>query len=956
MAGKLNDLRTPSFGSPRLDPAFELSAQSEFVDGSTLYDSLKQQPRMLFNSDSDNQSRGRLSSFAGSRDRLLSKGRESTPLEVSFQNDDVIGVAHRPKRFASNRTPELHDTQPTPTSNVAESEADMITRQRLVSQKLLGKKPSKGPPGVQQEAGQLTEHLLSSQSPPPSKASFSNTNWQADQILMSQPELTSAPATGPQPARQEFTPVGPGAFSHPNPQLLQNLLMAQMQQQQLHPIYWPYLQAHQYAPVHTSQSSTHQYTPPFPPWPAPSAPTHFNNATRPSFKAPPNQPETELRSTSTTKWEPASKEGNSDTGEEGAPLEALSDLVAKERASQELIAELRSALEEERQSKQIAENKNRGLEEALAGARSRERELEDQVVEAVDRARRFEEEGRQAKHRLKEAEKEREAARRKMQDDAEKLVRLERKDVRLAAEIEEIQARDQAELEALLEERRRLDGDLTELRKLPVVTELLREDNEALRARLQRAEKDRANLQELVGGFRQSTAELEQASKRANGENEALRKECNMLKLQIASKDTSISQLQVALFAGREERTDLYHNLRKLEEAAHAMEGSAAPSRRGSFGLKSYNPQGESLSAARRLEASFDSLSFGPDSFDKVGLETGSETQGGPADMGRLGGESSSMAAPEPVPLISKTERNANPKHRENGPGPETLPPAGVFSPVGRNRAQQLAGDDMRRSLTMDQETDRGAVSGSRQAERIPAGSERSPAASGKVPTSNERAGPANARTASPSERNALGGERNGGRADGPDFGRGVSGSEMRTMDRRHVAEPPESSRGQAPTVRKESPDRFATQSRDRPNSPQRTVTPPRSATAERIVASGADRRHGPVDSPESEVLSSQPSLGSARDPPRAREVVPFATEQSLREAMEETAAIESKLMEVSLERSQLESEYAKLPQSAGRTMTERRRKQELEGRIEDLTKKIGWLRMELRERHVLHN
>jgi hypothetical protein len=35
--------------------------------------------------------------------------------------------------------------------------------------------------------------------------------------------------------------------------------------------------------------------------------------------------------------------------------------------------------------------------------------------------------------------------------------------------------------------------------------------------------------------------------------------------------------------------------------------------------------------------------------------------------------------------------------------------------------------------------------------------------------------------------------------------------------------------------------------------------------------------------------------------------------------------------------------------------MTERKRKQELEGRIEDITKKIGWLRMELRERHVLH-
>lgn len=385
MAGRLDDLRTPSFGSPRLDPAFELSAQSEFVDGSNLYDSLKHQPRMLFNSELDGQSRGRLSSFAGSRERLNSKGRDAGPLEVSFQHDDVIGVAHRPKRFASNRTPELHEPQSSPTNNPAESEADMITRQRLVSQKLLGKKASKGPPSdaalSQQETRQLTKQPLSSQSLLPSKASPSGTNWQSDQILMSQPELTSAPTSGPQPARQDFTPAGPGAFSHPNPQLLQNLLMAQMQQQQLHPMYWPYLQAHQYAPVHASHSSTHQYTPPIPSWPAPPPPApqkQFNIASKPSYKASPNQAETELRSTSSN-WEPAGKDGISTLGEDGAPLEALSDLVAKERASQELIAELKSELEEERQGRQSAEDKNRGLEEALAGARSRERELEDQA-------------------------------------------------------------------------------------------------------------------------------------------------------------------------------------------------------------------------------------------------------------------------------------------------------------------------------------------------------------------------------------------------------------------------------------------------------------------------------------------------------------------------------------------------------------------------------------------------
>jgi hypothetical protein len=57
----------------------------------------------------------------------------------------------------------------------------------------------------------------------------------------------------------------------------------------------------------------------------------------------------------------------------------------------------------------------------------------------MDRARRLEEDSRHAKQRLKDAEKELEATRRKIQEEAERLVRLERKDVRLAAEMEEIQ-------------------------------------------------------------------------------------------------------------------------------------------------------------------------------------------------------------------------------------------------------------------------------------------------------------------------------------------------------------------------------------------------------------------------------------------------------------------------------------------------------------------------------------
>lgn len=219
-----------------------------------------------------------------------------------------------------------------------------------------------------------------------------------------------------------------------------------------------------------------------------------------------------------------------------------------------------------------------------------------------------------------------------------------------------------------------------------------------------------------------------------------------MLRLQLASKDTSISQLQVALFAGREERTDLHHKLQKLEGAARALEGSAAPSRRASFGHKTLNLEEEFQPApARRLDESFDAFTDGANAFESErafdGLETerafegenesrAQETASVPGSRD-LEAERHSRTAFVPIstnprqqqhliPRQSHTkqpERSAGLNHRASTPSPEKLPPAGVSTPVGRNRAQQLAGSDMRRSLTMDPAHDPGTVP---QNERIP--------------------------------------------------------------------------------------------------------------------------------------------------------------------------------------------------------------------------------------------
>ena len=53
--------------------------------------------------------------------------------------------------------------------------------------------------------------------------------------------------------------------------------------------------------------------------------------------------------------------------------------------------------------------------------------------------------------------------------------------------------------------------------------------------------------------------------------------------------------------------------------------------------------------------------------------------------------------------------------------------------------------------------------------------------------------------------------------------------------------------------------------------------------------------------------------------------------------------------MLLAVQKDRLEAEYARLPLSAGRTVAERRNKQMVEERLDELSKQMGSLRVQLR-------
>ena len=80
----------------------------------------------------------------------------------------------------------------------------------------------------------------------------------------------------------------------------------------------------------------------------------------------------------------------------------------------------------------------------------------------------------------------------------------------------------------------------------------------------------------------------------------------------------------------------------------------------------------------------------------------------------------------------------------------------------------------------------------------------------------------------------------------------------------------------------------------------------------------------------------------------------PYATEATVSEYLRQTAATEKALMTLSMEKSQLESEYAKMGITSGRTLQRRRRKAEIERRLDEVAKEQSKCRFRLKSLHAL--
>jgi len=107
------------------------------------------------------------------------------------------------------------------------------------------------------------------------------------------------------------------------------------------------------------------------------------------------------------------------------------------------------------------------------------------------------------------------------------------------------------------------------------------------------------------------------------------------------------------------------------------------------------------------------------------------------------------------------------------------------------------------------------------------------------------------------------------------------------------------------------------------------------------------------------EALSTYDQVGTiAQDNPDAvgqspGRTAPFGTEDPLQIMGTKTQAMESRLLELQLEKQTMDAEYSRMPEGAPRNARDRKRKKELEEKLEELNKEIGGLRMKLRNPHM---
>lgn len=99
---------------------------------------------------------------------------------------------------------------------------------------------------------------------------------------------------------------------------------------------------------------------------------------------------------------------------------------------------------------------------------------------------------------------------------------------------------------------------------------------------------------------------------------------------------------------------------------------------------------------------------------------------------------------------------------------------------------------------------------------------------------------------------------------------------------------------------------------------------------------------------------STQGSNGSSEPSGKAlRKSTPYATDLSLKEQFEATEKMEKELVSLLFQRSEWESELQKLDQKRGKTHMGLQRKVQLESNIQEITKKISMLKLQLKDKGV---
>ena len=107
-----------------------------------------------------------------------------------------------------------------------------------------------------------------------------------------------------------------------------------------------------------------------------------------------------------------------------------------------------------------------------------------------------------------------------------------------------------------------------------------------------------------------------------------------------------------------------------------------------------------------------------------------------------------------------------------------------------------------------------------------------------------------------------------------------------------------------------------------------------------------------PVTTTDGHTGRRDPNATAGRPPGDSQ---PFATSESLESWSSRVAAVEARLMRLSVERDELEGELGRLPEGAGRTIDERRRKQHAERRLEELNRSMSQARNQLKQAQRVH-